>query len=200
MSDSRYPRLCLAKLQLLSAIDPTYKNNWYLQIKPFFDAIEHTNTWSNITLDFGHINSMLDIYNSKNVSSSLRLYPLLTDAETYKPSFYLNNFKSLNIVRTLAQLRLQNVHINSLLINKQIFTFNPSDVCSKCALQAPDNSQHTLYICPPFNDIREKFFPIVDRDYDLFYWAAILNSDNKAEIVKFINMINAILAQKSAPL
>ena len=148
---------------------------------------------------------MLDLYktsmytsdlNSKDASLSFRIYPLLVVAEPYGSASYLKNFKSLNILRTLAQLRLQNIYINSLLIDKHIFSFNPTDVCTKCALQAPEDSQHVLYICPSFNDIREKFFSITDRDYDLYFWAGILNSDEKPIIVKFINMVNAILARK----
>ena len=129
----------------------------------------------------------------KSESSSLLMFPLLSIPDTYEVPSYLNLFSSLKIMRSLVQFRLQNKYVRTILINNEITSFKPSEPCYNCDYEARDDPTHVIYFCPIFNDIRRNFIPTLDHDYTNFFWASIIDSNEKNIIFKFISMISAIL-------
>ena len=96
MDDSRYPKLSFLRLLQLAHYYPDYTDNWYLDIKQFFDNIERTATWQNLpSLDTSD-NALIELYRitlhesdlaSKAASSSLCVFPLLNAPELYSTPF-----------------------------------------------------------------------------------------------------------------
>ena len=119
---------------------PLYRDNWYIQMKMFFTAIDRERVWpdlpyvsldvSNLTYLYKNYLSKIDI-NRKRDSCNLCIYSLLSTPDNYDTPLYLNLFRSLHVMRTLAQFRLKKIFNKSIFINREFIDFNYTDLCCR---------------------------------------------------------------------
>lgn len=130
MEDHRYPKLCFMHLKNLSTNRNSLKKfNWCKQVSFFFDCIEETNKWDNLTLSVLQTNRPIWIKKFENYvlakdvkrvreSTSLQILPHLTINKGTK-KYFLQKI-SLKHIRIISQIRLLNKFYTRFSIKKTV--------------------------------------------------------------------------------
>lgn len=168
MKDFRLPRICFFRLVYLAESgESDISYNWFLQLKKVLEGVHADDLWSNLRADYWR-SRRIEITNEYaflmkqrdldlSVRSSSAQLCLFRHVEDRFTDFYPARCP-IAFLRTKLQVRLANSNTRRLIISDTLYSYDPSQPCLLCNLNANETILHILAHCPTYADYRERLF------------------------------------------
>lgn len=167
MPDQRIPKLCFLQLvRLAKKNNVNAKYNWVLQLKEVLSLTEAPNSlWDNLTTDFWqkHINVIIRSYSAYLKNLDLEKSQSMCSCQLYIPRSINSGIANylltcpLYTARIIAQIRLANNHMFRLSSKRTHTVIQPTQLCTICNLNEPENLEHMILRCPIYGPYREYY-------------------------------------------
>lgn len=204
MENSRLPLICLRRqisLSTTGALSAASRSkvsryNWIQQIKNGLGDLNCEDLWENLTSDWWNQRipeiqiqlreqSRWDDYRRYLSTTSLLLRTSRLPADEYL-CFYPERC-SLTFVRTKMQLRLATMHTRHFFIEGISYNINPTQLCTMCLMQVPEDLTHILLVCPFYEPLRRHYMHSYSLGPSDSAWsglAAFLNNNDSKDLLR----------------
>lgn len=170
MPSNRYPSRCFARLCVQNnTVNVRY--NWISQLSCIFDCIDFSEMLliHDPELVREKIRNILSFYanylrekdiDCVNKSNFSLIYSVLFFQEQ-RPQFYLTQCIPFKYLKLMAQLRLSSRFVIKISIGIIKYSINPTELCSLCNQQQPEDLFHILFSCPMYTSFRNHYLKSV---------------------------------------
>ena len=208
MHESRYPKICLARLKELD--ESRYniiKYNWFSQLKAMLHKIDQEYLSLRETTEPAAIRKMVNEVQRKiseltmekdkeklNETKFVPHYNLINTENIDANHNYLYRKVSFAKKRLFSQLRARNVNSLNITINQMNHRINPNEICTICNTQQPEDAHHLFFVCPIYHNTRKYYLhSYLNKDINL-----ILSKDsNEQQLTDIYNYFATILSIRS---
>lgn len=164
MDPTRYPKIILDRLIHLDGVSINkVEFNWYSQIRDLFSQYNLSEHW-NANFTKSKINDIVTAFKTTSMNMDMELLKNSKYNNHYKlikKEFLTENYLLTNMsiakVRVIANLRLQNKRIFSVIYNKVKYHWETNLKCTICNSNTEENAEHFFFHCPIYKPYREKF-------------------------------------------